>query len=146
MSSVSEKVGQMVAERPGRARVFEEAGIDYCSVGQQTLAEACRKRGLDPDSVLDRLAAVDRKEDSAVRNWSEIPLGDLCDCIEAMFHGQLKEELPRIGILLYRVSEGHGQRHPELNRVLELYSHFSGDLKLHMIKEEETLFPLIKEL
>jgi regulator of cell morphogenesis and NO signaling len=146
MKAVSETVGQMIAERPARARVFEEAGIDCSALGQQTLAEACRKKGLDPDSILDRLIEVDRKEDSAVRNWSEIPLGDLCDCIETTLHSQLKRELPRVGVLLYRVAEGHGERHPELTRVLELYSLFSGDLKMQMTKEEETLFPLIREL
>jgi len=146
MKAVSETVGQMIAERPARARVFEEAGIDYSNVGQQTLAEACRKKGLDPDSILDRLIEGDRKEDSAVRNWSEIPLGELCDCIETTFHTHLKEELPRVGVLLYRVAEGHGERHHELNRVLELYSLFSGELKMHMMKEEETLFPFIREL
>jgi regulator of cell morphogenesis and NO signaling len=115
-------------------------------LGQQTLAEACRKKGLDPDNILDRLIEMDRKEDSAVRNWSEIPLGELCDCIETTLHSQLKQELPRVGVLLYRVAEGHGERHPELCRVLELYSLFSGDLKMHMTKEEEMLFPLIREL
>jgi len=146
MKTLSETVGQMVAERPARAHVFEEAGIDYSKVGEQTLAEACRKKGLDPDSLLDRLVEMDRKEDSAERNWSEIPLAELCDCIETTFHRQLKTELPRIGILLYRVTEGLGNRHHELHRVLELYSLFSGDLKMHMMREEETLFPLIREL
>ncbi len=145
MKARSETVGQMVANRPARVQVFEEAGIDY-SNGEQTLAEACRKKGLDPDSILDRLIELDRKQDSAERNWSEIPLRELCDCIESTFHCQLKTELPRVGILLYRVAEGHAERHHELSRVLELFSLFSGDLKMHMLKEEETLFPLIREL
>lgn len=135
----------MVAERPARARVFEEAGIDYCE-GEQTLSEACRHRGVDPDSILNRLENADRKADSAIRNWSEIPLGELCDCIVHVYHDPLKQELPRIGMLLYRVAEGDGTRHPELNRVLELFSLFSGDMKLLMTKEEEVLFPMIAEI
>ncbi len=32
-------VGQLVAERPGRARVFEAYGIDYCCGGKTRLEE-----------------------------------------------------------------------------------------------------------
>jgi regulator of cell morphogenesis and NO signaling len=145
MTAMTETVGQMVAERPARARVFDEAGIDY-GHGEQTLAEACRRRGIDPDSIIDRLMALDRNGDSAVRNWSEISLADLCDTIVTSFHEPLKNELLRIGTLLFRVAEGDGERYPELNRILQLFSLFSGDLKMHMTKEEAVLFPLIKEL
>lgn len=145
MTALTEKVGRIVAERPARARVFAEAGIDY-DHGDQTLGEACRRRGIDPDSIIDRLMALDRNGHSAVRNWSEMSLGELCDDIVATFHEPLKNDLPRIGTLLFRVAEGDGDRHPELNRMLELFSQFSGELKLHMAKEESSLFPVIKEL
>lgn len=38
-------VGQLVVERPGRARVFERFGIDYCCGGKAPLAKACKARG-----------------------------------------------------------------------------------------------------
>lgn len=145
MTTYSRTMREMVAERPARARVFEEAGIDYCS-DEQTLTEACHSRGVDPDNILDRLENADRKADSAVRNWAEIPLGELCDCIVKVYHAPLKQELPRIGMLLYRVAEGDGERHPELHRVLELFSLFSGDLKLHLTKEEEIFFRMVTEI
>jgi regulator of cell morphogenesis and NO signaling len=145
MTALSETVGRMVAESPARARLLEDAGIDYC-LGEQTLAEACERGGVDPESLLDQLEALDRNQDSAVRNWSEITLSALCDAIVHEFHDSLREELPRIGLLLCRVAEGDSARHPELNRILELFSLFSGDLKLHMTKEEETVFPLIRKL
>lgn len=141
---MEETLGQMISERPARARIFDETGIDYGRGANQTLAEACRHRGVDPDNILDRLTELDQKEDSSVRNWAEAPLGDLCDCIEQVFHASLRRELPRVGMLLYYVAEAHGDHHPELRRVLDLYSHLSGDMKLHMTIEEEHLFPLIK--
>ena len=146
MTALTERVGQMVAEEDfPRRGAFADAGIDY-DHGEQTLAEACRRRGVDPDSIIDRLMALDRNGDSAVRNWAEMSLGDMCDDIVTTFHEPLKNDLPRIGTLLFRVAEGDSERHPELNRMLELFSQFSGELKLHMAKEESSLFPLIKEL
>ena len=51
-------VGALVAERPGRARVFERFGIDYCCGGKLPLREACDKRGVDAAAVL---SALDRR-------------------------------------------------------------------------------------
>jgi regulator of cell morphogenesis and NO signaling len=91
-------------------------------------------------------AGIDRLSDSTIRNWSEESLGNLCNYIVNTHHAFLKQELPRIGLLLYHVAEGDGHRHPELHRVLELFSLFAGDMKRRMEKEETLLFPLIKEI
>jgi regulator of cell morphogenesis and NO signaling len=37
---VSDTIGQLVGQRPSRARAFERLGIDYCCGGKLTLAEA----------------------------------------------------------------------------------------------------------
>jgi iron-sulfur cluster repair protein YtfE (RIC family) len=34
-------VGELVAERPGRSRVFQSFQIDFCCQGRRTLGEAC---------------------------------------------------------------------------------------------------------
>ena len=54
MSNVSGEslVGQLVAQRPARARIFENLGIDYCCGGGQPLAQACAARKLELSSVL----------------------------------------------------------------------------------------------
>jgi len=145
MASLTQAVGEMVAERPARARVFEEVGIDCRGSEQQTLSEACWRRGIDPDLVLERLEKVDRKEEHDAREWSCLSQSALCQQLCAA-HASFREELPRLGLLLYRLAEGDGDRYPELHRILQLFSLFSGELKLHMTKEEVILFPLIEEL
>jgi regulator of cell morphogenesis and NO signaling len=145
MTSTTQPVQFLVSERPARARVFQQMGIDIHR-GSQTLAEACQQIGIDPAIVLEQLERTDQQSDSAMGDYSHMTLGDLCDQIVATHHARLKETLPRIGLMLYRVAEGDGDRHPELHRVLQLFSVFAGDLKLHMSKEEEILFPLIMEL
>jgi len=52
-------LGALVAARPARAPLFERLPLDYCCGGSQTLAEACRRRGLDSDTVRTVLAAPD---------------------------------------------------------------------------------------
>jgi regulator of cell morphogenesis and NO signaling len=145
MSSLTQAVDNLILERPARARVFDEMGIDFAG-RRQTLAEACRQSGVDPKIVLERLDRADREIVAASTDCSRPTLGELCAQIVAEFHAPLKEELSRIGTLLYRVAEGAGEHHPELNRVLRSFSLLAGDLKLHMTKEENILFPLIEEL
>ena len=49
-------VGELVVERPSRARVFEQFGIDYCCGGKVPLAEACAAGGADVDAVVEALS------------------------------------------------------------------------------------------
>jgi iron-sulfur cluster repair protein YtfE (RIC family) len=52
-------VGELVTECPGRARIFEALGIDYCCGGKKPLAQAIREKALDEKFVLRILDAFD---------------------------------------------------------------------------------------
>lgn len=146
MIDLNETIGRLVAERPERARIFEEFEIDYCCGGKRTLWDACRNRRLDPDLVRRRLAEADAGTPEPARDWAGAPVGDLIDHIVAAHHGYLKAELPRVTTLLVKVATVHKDRHPELLQVLEAYAPFARDLAQHMAKEERVLFPLIRRL
>ena len=146
MIDLNQTVGQLVAERPERSRVFEEFEIDYCCGGKRTLADACRTRRLDPDLVRRRLAETDAGAPEPEADWEDAPLADLCDHIVRAHHGFLKVELPRVSRLLLKTTKAHWERHPELLRVLEAFEPFARDLTEHMAKEERVLFPLIRRL
>ena len=66
MSSIdpATMVADLVVERPGRARVFERFGTDYCCGGKVSLEHACTTKGLEPAAVAVVLEAID----SAGRN------------------------------------------------------------------------------
>src|SRR5215213_6832173 len=49
-------VAAIVAEDFRTAAVFHEFGIDFCCGGRRTLADACRERHLEPESVLSALS------------------------------------------------------------------------------------------
>ena len=42
--------------------------------------------------------------------------------------------------------EVHGEYHPELLQIYDLFSQSAMDLSMHLQKEERILFPLIREL
>jgi hypothetical protein len=120
--SADTPVGQLVIERPSRSVVFERLGIDYCCGGKRPLREACAGKALDPDQVLRELAASDQA--AAAENeadWSKAPLGALVDHIVTTHHDYLREELPRLGLIVGKVVRAHGARHPELGELQQVY-------------------------
>lgn len=140
-------VGQLVRERPARARVFERFGIDYCCGGRRPLDQACRERQLDLGLVLDALNELDPHAHGAdAADWSTAPMGELADHIEATHHAYLRRELPRLAGLLEKVVAAHGDRHPELWDVRMVFAGLKAELENHMLKEERILFPMVRQL
>lgn len=144
--SLINTVGELVVERPSRARVFERFGIDYCCGGKMSLQQACQKQGIDPQAVLAALEQVSESPETDVRDWSTATLSELADHVEATHHAYLKREFPRLEFLTGRVAERHGDVRPELRKLHEVFLAFKSDLEAHMAKEEKVLFPMCRQL
>lgn len=134
---VNTTVGQLVAERPSRALLFERIGLDYCCGGHQRLSDACARAGLDPDEVAreidlsDACAAPVEEPD-----WSQETLSALVDHIVSTHHGYLREALPQLAGMLEKVIGAHGETHAELTEVGEQFGALHRELEAHMAKEE----------
>ena len=146
------RVGDLVIEQPRRAEVFEKWGIDYCCGGSATLAAACRQAGAELADVLRELEACDahaqqrdQQQEPAV-DWRQRPASELCQHIEQTHHARLREWLPRAHQMMAKVLEAHGQRHPELAEVARYYQALENELVPHLMKEEQVLFPMIRQL
>ncbi|QYG93195.1 iron-sulfur cluster repair di-iron protein [Iamia sp. SCSIO 61187] len=140
--SLDRPLGELVAERPARARVLERLGIDYCCQGHRTLAEATLEAGLDPVAVAAEVDAVVAEVDDGADRLEPTAL---VDHIVATHHRYLDEELPLLVALAEKVRDVHGSRHPELERVAALVTEIRDDLVPHLAKEETVLFPAIRE-
>lgn len=52
-----------------------------------------------------------------------------------------KEEMDRLESLVAKVVGAHGANHPELLTMRDLLQQLFGELRVHMFKEEQILFP-----
>jgi regulator of cell morphogenesis and NO signaling len=145
---IESTVGQLVVERPSRARLFEKLGIDYCCGGKKPLSQAISEKGLDAQRVVAELEHEITAGDhlSNDRDWSTASLTDLCDHVEKVHHGYLKDELPRLEFLTHKVASRHGDRHPELIEIHDIFRKLQDELVSHMMKEERVLFPICRQL
>jgi regulator of cell morphogenesis and NO signaling len=73
-------------------------------------------------------------------------LASLADHIEQTHHRYLKEELPALVEKADRVAEKHGWRDSRLPAVADTVRTLAGEMFHHMAKEEQVLFPLVREL
>jgi regulator of cell morphogenesis and NO signaling len=145
---IDSTVGQLVVERPSRARVFEKLGIDYCCGGKKPLLEAINEKGLEAQKVVAELEheLIGHGADPKEQDWSTASLTDLCNHVENIHHRYLKEELPRLEFLTHKVAARHGDRRPELIEVHKIFLAFQEELFSHMAKEERVLFPICRQL
>ena len=100
---------------------------------------------MDVKAVLDELRRNDERR-APERDWAALGLTRLADHIEQTHHGYLRQELPRLDFLTHKVAAAHGQRHPELLRLRDVFAAFKAELLNHMQKEELVLFPLCRRL
>jgi len=138
---VSDRVGDLVARRPARARLFEQLGIDYCCGGRRLLDEACRERGLDPVTVAVLMAAVDDTGSGLIEDdWGRATLVELCDHIVDVHHAYLRRELPRLSALLAKCVRAHADERPELPETRATFERLRDELELQLVAEECTVF------
>ncbi len=142
--NVGTTLRDLVCETPAAARVFETLGIDYCCGGSRTLAEACKTANRSTEEVsaaLHKLEAAPPEMD-----WRNSSLTELAQHIVDKHHAFTQTELVRLKSLISKVVSAHGKNHPELAGVQSIFEELSAELRAHMMKEEELLFPYIGEM
>lgn len=145
----SEKIGEIVAKFPKASHIFREYQIDFCCGGNRPLSEAIRAQNLDEAKVLGKLnqlcGETERLTDGET-DWRAVSSSDLMDHIIAVHHAYLQKELPLLSDFVTKILRVHGAAHGEvLSGLHRLFHSLKAELEQHLIKEEEEIFPLIKQ-
>ena len=145
MLTQEKTIGDFVAENFRTAEVFKKYHIDFCCKGGRTVEEACDKKKVSPEEIYKELEEVaNRKsEDIDFNSW---PLDLLADYVEKTHHRYVEEKSAMLIPYLNKLCKVHGERHPELFEINELFIGSAQDLAAHMKKEELILFPFIKQM
>ena len=141
-------VRDVVLELPQATRVFEKLKIDYCCGGDRPLGEACATAGVEV-ADMERLLAEAGQADvpgNGSLDFQKVALSELVGHILDKHHVYTKEAMARLEPLIDKVIAAHGGNHPELLSLGELFQQLCADLKPHMFREEQILFPYIVEM
>lgn len=134
-------IGQIAVQLPGATAVFRRLKLDFCCGGHISLQQAAVDKMLDLDAVLAELSALHRAE---LPSTEDVAPATLIDHILTRYHAVHREQLPELIRMARRVEAVH-RDHPSVPKGLaELLEGIEYELLLHMHKEEEVLFPLMR--
>lgn len=139
-------VRETVITFPNATRVFENTKIDYCCGGDQLLGAACAKAGVDLQILEQMLELSTEPTPNTTTDFVHMSVGELVQYILDKHHVYTKEEMDRLEMLAEKVVAAHGANHSELLSMRNLLQQLFAELKGHMFKEEQILFPFIVEL
>ena len=144
--NVTKTVGEIAVELPQSTRIFERMKIDYCCGGGAALGDACNAAGVNLDTLVQMLEASTTQKGNERIDLQQARLTELITYILDKHHVYTKDEMARLEPLAAKVVSAHGANHAELLVVRDLIQQLFADLKPHMFKEEQILFPYILEL
>ena len=138
---LNQTVREIAIKHPITVRVFESLGIDYCCGGKRTLNDACERAGVPVKRALDLLAALEESDPADVADWAGASTGKLIGHIVGRHHNYVRSESPRLVIMLEKVVSRHGQEHPELASIRDLFSALTQELSAHMLRKKTSCSP-----
>lgn len=132
---------------PASTRIFEKLKIDYCCGGDKPLGEACKTAGVAIDKLTAMLNDISRtNENDAAPDFQNTNVTELINYILEKHHVYTKDEMARLELLADKVVSVHGKNHSELLELRDVMNRLFADLKQHLFKEEQILFPYIVAL
>ena len=135
-------LADIAATLPGATGVFRKRKLDFCCGGKVSLADAASAKKLPLAELEAELAAVVALALPATRPEDTNALIDL---IETRFHAAHRRDLPELIRLARRVEAVH-REHPDAPHGLaDLLTRMESELGAHMSKEEQVLFPLMRQ-
>jgi regulator of cell morphogenesis and NO signaling len=139
-------IGEIVAADFRAAEIFKNAGIDFCCGGKKSLDFACTEKSIDPSVIVKQLNEIEDVPVNQNQNFNDWGLSFLIDYIVNTHHKYVLKSLPELVFYTQKIAAVHGSHHPELKEVADLFEKVNAELLQHLKKEEEVLFPSIKEV
>ena len=139
-------IGELVAQSYRTAAVFKKYKIDFCCNGNRTISEACENKNLETASVIQNLELAIQSSSESTTDYKSWPIDLLADYIEKKHHRYVEAKTQEIKPYLDKICRVHGDRHPELLEINELFNEAAGELAAHMKKEELILFPFVRKM
>ena len=139
-------VGEIAAKDYKKVEVFKKYGVDFCCGGKKTLAKVCKDKGLDRDQIEKELHLAEISTKLPSQDFNSWDLGFLTDYIVQTHHKYVTKAIPLIFEYSQRVAKVHGSEHPETVEAAAIFMKVMDELNRHMMKEENVLFPYIKQL
>lgn len=142
MAFRDQPLGELALTIPRASALFRKLDLDFCCGGKQTLERAATRKELDLEAIETELATL--AEEPIEKEWRTAPLVEIIDHIIVRYHDRHREQLPELILQATKVERVHADK-PTVPKSLAKYlTMLHQELSSHMMKEEQILFPMIK--
>jgi len=139
MNYADQPLAEIAISLPMSTGLFRKHRLDFCCGGKQTLKDACEKNSIYLPAIVLELQLLEKEKNPV----TEKTLKELVPFIIHRYHEDLRKRIPELIMLSEKVERVH-MTHPSCPRGLtDLLKQFQDEMFLHMMKEENVLFPLI---
>jgi len=114
-------IGELVAEDYRTASIFKKHKIDFCCNGNRSIDEVCEKKDLQSDALIAQLEQAVTQGSGTNTDFTSWPLDLLADYVEKKHHRYVEAKVPEIIPFLDKIVRVHGDRHPELIEIAQLF-------------------------
>lgn len=144
--STDTPVAAFVTDNEFCSTVFNDYGIDFCCRGQRSLASVCANHGLDAEQVLTELLAVPRPSQLEQPDLSQASALEIINDLIPAHQDYIEQALPQIREQLNQLEQTHRAQAPWLSDLKKLWIQLQETLNEHIFKEDQVLFPRIRQL
>lgn len=141
-------IGEIVALNYQTAAVFQTYGIDFCCGGGKSLATVCEEKQLSQQELIAKLKKVISSGSLCdyQLDWSAWSSKLLIHYIQEIHHVYVRNRIPLILQYAAKVAKVHQKTISTCQELFLLVQHLANELREHLRKEEEILFPAIESL
>lgn len=136
-------LGELALSIPRASALFRKYDMDYCCGGRQTLARAAERCGANLEEIEVELAKL--AQQPLEKDWRAAPLAEIIDHIVVRYHDRHREQLPELILQATKVERVHASKEAVPRGLTKYLTMLHSELSSHMMKEEQILFPMIKQ-
>lgn len=145
--SGSKTMRQIAVEQPGAIAVLEKYHLDFCWAGDKSLEAAAAEAGIPLETILCEMGSALTACRAEQADWNTAGLDALMQHIVVRHHAYLRKELPLLEKFIAHVRETRGRADANTLAPLEkVFRFFKRELENHLRREEEVLFPVIRQV
>ncbi|MTI26170.1 hemerythrin domain-containing protein [Fulvivirga kasyanovii] len=141
----NKKIIEIVDDNYVHASVLFYFGIEFYDYSQKTLEQACRERGLNVNSVIQKLESVYHCEEENL-SLREYPVELIIEYLKHTHYIFIKQKLPYIARIIDNFHAGHPDYDFIEKDLKFVFPLFVEDFIHHIYQEEDTLFSYISAL
>lgn len=140
MNYADEKLSDLAISLPKASEIFRKNRLDFCCGGKQTLKDACEKKKLNLSLLIEELKLLSSTDS---HSYKDKPLNEITTFIINRYHNDLRDRLPDLVLLAEKVEKVHSDHTHCPHGLYDLLKELHEEMLMHMMKEENVLFPLI---